>query len=137
MKEFFAVRKGRIPGVYSTWKECEAQTAGYRGAECKKFMFESQAFAYVKKLPSTGRYKCKALEKTQTCIDDFMESLTLAKQMSENARLSKQLQNVSEYANELYDAAYDMQLEIVELRKKVETLEAHIEQIEFNDTIIG
>jgi viroplasmin and RNaseH domain-containing protein len=25
---YYAVKKGRVPGVYSTWNECEAQTKG-------------------------------------------------------------------------------------------------------------
>lgn len=34
---FYAVRKGRIPGIYLTWKECEAQVKGYPYPSYRKF----------------------------------------------------------------------------------------------------
>lgn len=36
-KKFYAVRKGRVPGIYSTWDECKAQVHGFAGAAYKKF----------------------------------------------------------------------------------------------------
>lgn len=41
--KFYTVRKGRKPGVYSTWAECEAQVKGFKGAEFKSF--ESKSIA--------------------------------------------------------------------------------------------
>jgi ribonuclease HI len=43
---FYAVRKGRIPGVYLKWIECQSQIAGFKGAEFKKFatLEEAQEF---------------------------------------------------------------------------------------------
>ena len=35
--KFYAVRKGRKPGIYSTWSECEAQVKGFPKAEYKSF----------------------------------------------------------------------------------------------------
>jgi hypothetical protein len=35
--KYYAVRKGRRPGIYSTWEECEQQTKGYANAEFKRF----------------------------------------------------------------------------------------------------
>ncbi|KAG9023123.1 hypothetical protein FS837_005955, partial [Tulasnella sp. UAMH 9824] len=34
---FYAVRKGRQPGIYSTWEECKAQVDGFNQAEFKRF----------------------------------------------------------------------------------------------------
>ena len=34
---FYAVARGRQPGVYHTWPECEAQVKGHAGAAYKKF----------------------------------------------------------------------------------------------------
>lgn len=28
-KSFYAVRQGRVPGVYTTWSDCEKQAKGY------------------------------------------------------------------------------------------------------------
>ena len=30
--KYYAVRKGRIPGIYRTWSECQKQVTGYPGA---------------------------------------------------------------------------------------------------------
>lgn len=42
-EKFYAVRKGRVPGIYATWKECSAQTAGFSGAVYKKFFTREEA----------------------------------------------------------------------------------------------
>lgn len=34
-QKFYAVRVGRIPGVYTEYSQCQAQTAGFRGAVCR------------------------------------------------------------------------------------------------------
>lgn len=36
-RKFYAVRKGRNPGIYETWSECSAQVNGFSGAEFKSF----------------------------------------------------------------------------------------------------
>lgn len=46
-KQFYAVRTGRVPGIYSTWDECKAQVDGYSGAEYKGFARLSEAEAFV------------------------------------------------------------------------------------------
>lgn len=35
--KFYTVWKGHTPGVYATWKECEAQVKGFDGAQYKAF----------------------------------------------------------------------------------------------------
>ncbi len=42
-KRFYAIRKGRQPGVYSTWPEAEQQVKGYGGAIFKGFASEEEA----------------------------------------------------------------------------------------------
>lgn len=44
--KYYAVRKGRQPGIYRTWDECSAQVNGYAGAVYKGFksLEEAQAF---------------------------------------------------------------------------------------------
>jgi viroplasmin and RNaseH domain-containing protein len=36
----YAVRAGRVPGINRTWEECEMQTNGYSGANCRGFQIE-------------------------------------------------------------------------------------------------
>ncbi|BGP13937.1 Ribonuclease H1 [Rhodosporidiobolus nylandii] len=44
---WWAVRTGRVPGVYLTWADCEAQVKGFPGARYRKFAARSTAEAYV------------------------------------------------------------------------------------------
>ena len=45
--KFYVVRKGRQPGIYTTWPECEEQVKGFPGAVYKAFPTKAQALAYV------------------------------------------------------------------------------------------
>jgi ribonuclease HI len=36
--KYYAVRKGRIPGIYRSWNECKEQTFGFSGPEFKSFI---------------------------------------------------------------------------------------------------
>lgn len=45
--KFYAVRKGRLPGVYTSWDECKKQVDGFSGAEYKAFKTESDAIAFI------------------------------------------------------------------------------------------
>lgn len=47
MKKYYAVKQGRVPGVYLSWDECRAQTSGYSGAVFKSFPTEAEAKAFV------------------------------------------------------------------------------------------
>ncbi|KPN79234.1 Ribonuclease H1 [Apilactobacillus kunkeei] len=45
--KFYAVRKGKKPGIYGTWDECKAQVNGFAGAEYKSFKTQSEAKEYM------------------------------------------------------------------------------------------
>ena len=47
LKKFYAVRNGRVPGVYMTWADCEKQVKGFGGAIYKSFPTEAEALAFV------------------------------------------------------------------------------------------
>ena len=47
-KKYYAVRQGRVPGVYTTWADCEKQVKGFGGAIYKSFPTEAEARAFVK-----------------------------------------------------------------------------------------
>lgn len=46
-KKFYAVRNGRVPGIYMTWADCEKQVKGFGGAIYKSFSTEAEARAFV------------------------------------------------------------------------------------------
>ncbi len=37
MSKFYSVRKGRLPGIYTTWNDCKKQVSGFSGAIHKSF----------------------------------------------------------------------------------------------------
>lgn len=46
-KKYYAVKKGRAPGIYDTWDECKAQTAGFSGPVFKSFKSLAEAEAFM------------------------------------------------------------------------------------------
>jgi ribonuclease HI len=49
--KFYVVWKGRKPGVYSTWKECQEQIFGYMGALYKSYPSKTEAEVALKQNP--------------------------------------------------------------------------------------
>lgn len=45
--KFYAVRTGRRPGVYTTWRACEEQVKGFPGAVYKAFPTKALALAFM------------------------------------------------------------------------------------------
>ena len=46
-KGIYAVRRGRVPGIYYSAAECEEQVRGYNGAESQRFTTLEAAKAYM------------------------------------------------------------------------------------------
>lgn len=46
-KKFYAVRKGLIPGIYTSWGECQQNINGFSGAEYKGFSTREEAEAFM------------------------------------------------------------------------------------------
>ena len=46
-KKFYAVARGRIPGIYLSWDECKAQTDGFSGAIFKGFVLRNDAENFI------------------------------------------------------------------------------------------
>jgi ribonuclease HI len=42
-KKYYVVWRGRVPGVYETWAECEVQTNLFKGASFKSFISKEEA----------------------------------------------------------------------------------------------
>lgn len=47
MSKFYAVRKGRTPGIYRTWPEAQREVTGFKCAEFKSFKTSEEAEAYM------------------------------------------------------------------------------------------
>lgn len=46
-KYYYAVQKGKIPGIYFTWDDCKKQVVGFKGAIYKKFESIQEAESFV------------------------------------------------------------------------------------------
>lgn len=63
-KNFYAVRVGRKPGIYTSWPECEKQVKGYKNARFKGFatMGEAKAFMNSGKPTGPAKYEKAAID---------------------------------------------------------------------------
>jgi hypothetical protein len=58
-ESYYAVRKGRNPGIYCTWDECDKQVNKFPGAEHKKFKTFDEAFDFFRGQDSKNTSKSK------------------------------------------------------------------------------
>lgn len=56
-KKVYAVRKGRVPGIYYTWDDCKKQTSGFSGPEFKGFDTIEEADAFMKGIDTASSAK--------------------------------------------------------------------------------
>ncbi|MDY6323862.1 MAG: ribonuclease H family protein [Catonella sp.] len=56
-KKYYAVRKGRKTGIFTTWADCKAQVDGFSGAQYKSFPTEAEArdFINIGKAPESEK----------------------------------------------------------------------------------
>ena len=47
MKKYYAVKAGKVPGIYRDWDSCKAQVHGFKGAIYKSFKTEEEALAFM------------------------------------------------------------------------------------------
>jgi ribonuclease HI len=47
MSWHYAVRVGRVPGIYPDWTQCQAQVTGFKGAQFKKFATREEADIFM------------------------------------------------------------------------------------------
>ena len=47
--KFYAVKKGKIPGIYNSWDDCKKMVDGFPGAVYKSFKTLEEAEAFVSK----------------------------------------------------------------------------------------
>ena len=51
--KYYAVKEGRVPGIYLSWDDCKKQVMGYSGAVYKSFSSETEAKAFINPEQST------------------------------------------------------------------------------------
>ncbi|WP_125574362.1 ribonuclease H family protein [Levilactobacillus huananensis] len=62
-QKYYAVRKGKKPGIYRTWPETQSQVSGFSGAQYKSFATAAEANAFMK-----GQAEAKTTAKQHQAI---------------------------------------------------------------------
>lgn len=71
--KYYAVRKGKTPGIYFTWDDCKKQVTGFKGAEYKKFENLSDAETFI-----SGKKEELVFLETQDHIDALEDEEIIA-----------------------------------------------------------
>lgn len=72
MQKYYAVRKGKKPGIYLTWPECKKQVDGFANARYKSFTSRSEAEKFLTGTDSYNNKKSSPKKVTKASnIDDF------------------------------------------------------------------
>lgn len=73
-KKFYAVRKGITIGVFESWSECQAATAGYSNAEFKSFSTLEEAESYIKnESPVVNNANAESFELNTTKVIAYVD----------------------------------------------------------------
>ena len=67
--KFYAVRKGKIPGIYNSWDACKRMVDGYPGAIYKSFKSKKEAEDFVAGGASVAQNTAKTESVTETATD--------------------------------------------------------------------
>ena len=146
-KKFYAVRVGLRPGVYSTWDDCQIQTAGVSGAKFKSFNTLEEAEVYLKDQNSDVADTEKSKEihtadewnaKIEEAINSLLENECIAfvdgsyNPKEEKAGYGALIFDASKEKSMLYKAfPKNYAPEIVQLRNVAAELEAAKDSIRF------
>lgn len=60
MGKFYAVKKGRKTGIFTTWAECQKQVSGFPKAEFKSFISKQEADDWLKEIKSSNENRRKS-----------------------------------------------------------------------------
>jgi ribonuclease HI len=74
---YYAVRIGRIPGIYMSWNECEKQVKNFPGTKFKRFKTYEDAYYYINgTLPISNKIISKTIKKKQPVDKTIRNNLT-------------------------------------------------------------
>jgi len=77
-QKYYAVRRGRQPGIYRTWPETQKQVSGFSGAQYKSFTTEAGAKAFMTaKATSTSKPAQKSAAGTSTQTSTVVPTITV------------------------------------------------------------
>lgn len=86
LRMFYAVAKGRKPGIFRSWTECEDQVRGFSGAVFKKFKTNDEALDFIK----TGSFP------SSSSHENYKRNFASIKSTVEQPTRKKKKKNVTE-----------------------------------------
>jgi viroplasmin and RNaseH domain-containing protein len=119
-KKLYAVRVGRVPGIYETWNEARAQVEKFSGAQYKSFSTQVEADSFISGEDSTQNIVTKETTvkdlpttKKRKIIDDDNDQIKAKK---EDKTTSDQQELQYTYTNYLDDSIPDEALNAIEMK---------------------
>ena len=112
-KKFYAVKVGKVPGIYSTWSECEEQVKGCPSAsyksfatlsEAENFMLENEKTVYEQQLYMISRNteeQKKMMEGFREERHNFINKLIVLKDDMEHSEKERALEELNWLMQEL------------------------------------
>lgn len=64
----YAVKQGRVPGLYTTWEDCKRQVDGFSHCDFQKFPSLAEAEAWMRTAALAGKKQTTALPPTQVAM---------------------------------------------------------------------
>tara|TARA_B100000674_G_C37973412_1_gene978068 strand:- start:4421 stop:5068 length:648 start_codon:yes stop_codon:yes gene_type:complete len=128
MKKIYAVHRGKNPGIYEKWSECEKNVKGYNGAVFKKFSNMEEAEYFVK----TGKLLEEVEEKEDGEIMYIYTDGSSLNNGMENCRAGYGVyfgendgRNMSE---EIFDLPSNQRAELYGIEKAIKKIENSIDK---------
>lgn len=103
-KKYYAVAKGKTPGVYLTWDDCRAQVEGFPGAVYKGFVTIQEAEHFIESV--TGKTVERAYEQMMLPIDMNIESVAVQQDTAKHDSTEQQV-STSDHLIAYVDGSYD------------------------------
>ncbi len=93
-KKIYAVRKGRVPGIYDVWSETEQQVKGFKGAEYRSFTYMTEKESEDETVEMSRSYAMKqAVEYLERILDESDREEGVLEKYDEKAVLKKELED--------------------------------------------
>lgn len=76
-KKYYAVAKGKTPGIYFTWEDCKAQVQQFSGAVYKSFSTIAEAEEFIKKAAGRREFSANDGGHTESVMEKIQPVSTL------------------------------------------------------------
>lgn len=99
VKKVYAVRKGRVKGIFYSWEDCKSSVEGFAGAEYKGFAILSEALNYMEQNEEAKGIKQLSKEKqpikssSRTTTDSILKAGQEGKNSTRKENKEKSLRN--------------------------------------------